>query len=136
MSVMLGKLQHQQLMSCLRSPGLDLGTACDALTACMAFALRPDLACAFAVTARAPPADPAEAFPCRRCPAGSELDFFAAATFAQLGASGEVLDALKAFGISTPSHVQAAAYKVRVQGSGLRIEELRVWWGRRRGLEV
>ena len=46
-------------------------------------------------------------------PAGSELDFFAAATFAQLGASAEILEALKSFSISTPSHVQAAAYKVR-----------------------
>ena len=46
-------------------------------------------------------------------PAGSELDFFAPASFQGLGASQEILAALKGFNISTPSHVQAAAYKVR-----------------------
>ena len=46
-------------------------------------------------------------------PAGSELDFFAAASFQGLGASSEILAALKSFNISTPSHVQAAAYKAR-----------------------
>ena len=45
-------------------------------------------------------------------PAGSELDFFAASSFKGLGASEELQAALQGLNIHTPSHVQAAAFKV------------------------
>ena len=48
----------------------------------------------------------------REVPAGSELDFFAASSFKGLGASEEMQAALQGLGIQTPSHVQAAAFKV------------------------
>ena len=52
----------------------------------------------------------------REVPAGSELDFFSPSTFKGLGASEELQAALQSLSIKTPSHVQAAAFKVRILG--------------------
>lgn len=48
--------------------------------------------------------------PIARVGTGSTSDFFSASSWKDLGATGNIIDALKAVGITRPSHIQAASF--------------------------